>query len=96
MCIEHAPERHIVSCYMHLDSYIVNQGDSVEAGQEIGRVGRTGVQVSPPHLHFELRVDDRHVNPVRYMGDLIIPPKATQTYTYAIRAKRSRLARLRN
>jgi len=93
VCVEHAPERHVVSCYMHLDSYVVNEGDVLRAGQMLGRVGRTGVQVSPPHLHFELRVDDRHVNPVRYLGALIIPPKATQTYRYAIRAKRSRLAR---
>jgi len=94
VCVEHAPQRHVVSCYMHLDSYVVNEGDVLRAGQILGRVGRTGVQVSPPHLHFELRVDDRHVNPVRYLGDLIIPPKATQTYRYAIRAKRTRLARM--
>jgi murein DD-endopeptidase MepM/ murein hydrolase activator NlpD len=96
VCVEHAPERHVVSCYMHLDSYLVNEGDVLRAGQILGRVGRTGVQVSPPHLHFELRVDDRHVNPVRYLGDLIIPPKATQTYRYAIRAKRTRLARVQS
>ena len=35
------------------------------------------------------------MNPVRYLGALIIPPKATQTYRYAIRAKRSRLSRVR-
>jgi murein DD-endopeptidase MepM/ murein hydrolase activator NlpD len=96
VCVEHAPQRHVVSCYMHLDSYVVNEGDVLRAGQILGRVGRTGVQVSPPHLHFELRVDDRHVNPVRYLGDLIIPPKATQTYRYAIRAKRTRLARMQS
>lgn len=96
VCVEHAPPRHVVSCYMHLDSYVVNEGDVLRAGQMLGRVGRTGVQVSPPHLHFELRVDDRHVNPVRYLGELIIPPKATQTYRYAIRAKKSRLARIQN
>lgn len=96
VCVEHAPEHHVVSCYMHLDSFVVTEGDVLRAGQILGRVGRTGVQVSPPHLHFELRVDDRHVNPVRYLGDLIIPPKATQTYRYAIRAKRTRLARMQS
>jgi len=95
VCIEHAPERHVVSCYMHLDTYFITEGDSVKVGQEIGRVGRTGVQVSPPHLHFELRLDDRHVDPTKYLASLVIPPKATQTYRYAMRAQRMRLARTR-
>ena len=80
---------------MHLDRFVVTQGDTVKAGQEIGRVGRTGVQVSPPHLHFELRLDDRHVDPAKYLASLVIPPKATQTYRYAIRAQRTRIARAR-
>lgn len=95
ICIEHAPNRGVVSCYMHLDTYTISEGDTVKAGQEIGRVGRTGVQVSPPHLHFELRIDDRHVDPSRYLGALIIPPKATQTHLYAVAAQRQRLARVR-
>lgn len=95
VCIEHAPNRGVVSCYMHLDTYTISEGDVVTAGQEIGRVGRTGVQVSPPHLHFELRVEDRHVDPTRYLGALIIPPRATQTHLYALAAQRHRLARVR-
>jgi murein DD-endopeptidase MepM/ murein hydrolase activator NlpD len=95
VCIEHAPERHVVTCYMHLDLFTITQGDTVKAGQEIGRVGRTGVQVSPPHLHFELRVDDRHMDPTKYLASLVIPPKATQTYRYAMRAQRTRLARVK-
>jgi murein DD-endopeptidase MepM/ murein hydrolase activator NlpD len=95
VCIEHAADRHVVTCYMHLDTFIITEGDSVKSGQEIGRVGRTGVQVSPPHLHFELRLDDRHMDPARYLGALVIPPKATQTYRYALQAQRSRLARVR-
>jgi hypothetical protein len=95
VCIQHAPERHVVTCYMHLDTFIITEGDTVKAGQEIGRVGRTGVQVSPPHLHFELRIDDRHMDPAKYMAALVIPPQATQTYRYAMRAQRTRLARVR-
>ncbi len=96
ICIEHAPERHIVTCYMHLDTYNVSEGDAVEAGQMIGRVGRTGVQLSPPHLHFELRVDDRFMDPTRYLAGLVIPPKATQTYKIVMQAKRMRVAKARN
>jgi len=92
VCIEHAPERHVVTCYMHLDTFSVSEGEKVTAGQFIGRVGRTGVQLSPPHLHFELRVDDRFVDPARCMSSLVIPPKATQTYQIVMQAKRARLA----
>jgi murein DD-endopeptidase MepM/ murein hydrolase activator NlpD len=96
ICIEHAPERHIVTCYMHLDTYFITEGDTVTAGQEIGRVGRTGVQVSPPHLHFELRIDDRVVDPARHLAALVIPPRATQTYRIVMKAKRLKVAKARN
>ena len=95
MCIAHAPERRVVSCYMHLDTFTITEGDAVKAGQEIGRVGRTGVQLSPPHLHFEIRVDDRVTDPARSLAALCIPPKATQTHRYAVQAQRTRMARAR-
>lgn len=95
VCIEHAPDRGVVSCYMHLDIYTINEGDQVKSGQMIGRVGRTGVQVSPPHLHFEIRVDDRFVDPARHLAALVIPPKATQTYRIVMQAKRTRVANAR-
>ncbi len=39
--------------YAHLDSIAVDSGDSVEAGDIIGRVGNTGnARTTPPHLHF--------------------------------------------
>jgi len=53
-------------------------------------VGRTGVKVSPPHLHFEVRVDDRFTNPVRTLGDLVIPPQATMTQQYVLKARRAK------
>jgi murein DD-endopeptidase MepM/ murein hydrolase activator NlpD len=95
ICIAHGPERHVVSCYMHLDTFTITEGDTVKAGQEIGRVGRTGVQVSPPHLHFEIRLDDRYTDPTRSLGALCIPPRATQTHRYAVQAQRTRMARAR-
>jgi hypothetical protein len=90
LCIEHRPEHHIVSCYMHLSSYLVSQTEHVTAGETIGFVGRTGVKVSPPHLHLEVRVDNHFTNPLRTLGDFVIPPKATMTYRYVMKAKRAK------
>ena len=41
----------------------------------------------------ELRIDDRCVNPARYLAELVIPPKATQTYHSVMKATRLRRAR---
>ena len=78
---------------MHLSSYVVAEREEVKVGETIAFVGRTGVKVSPPHLHFEVRVDDRFTNPLRTLGDTVIPPQATMTHQYVLRAKR--LKRLR-
>ena len=39
-----------------------NQGEHVEQGQEIAEVGSTGNSTGP-HLHFEIRKEDRLVDP---------------------------------
>jgi hypothetical protein len=92
VCIEHTPEpKRIVSCYMHLGTYNVAERQEVKAGQVIGELGRTGVKVSPPHLHFELRVGDRTTNPLKTLGDTMIPPKATMTHQYVLRARRAKM-----
>jgi hypothetical protein len=91
VCINHDEEHKIVSCYMHLSSYTVAKDEHVTAGQRIGAVGRTGVKVSPPHLHFEIRVNERFTNPARYLAEMVIPPKATMTYRYMLKAKRAKL-----
>jgi murein DD-endopeptidase MepM/ murein hydrolase activator NlpD len=52
--------------YMHLSKILVNKGDKVESGQEIGRVGQTG-RATGPHLHFEVLVNGEHQEPVFYL-----------------------------
>jgi murein DD-endopeptidase MepM/ murein hydrolase activator NlpD len=88
-------DKEVVSCYMHLNGYQVAKGDAVTAGELIGWVGRTGVSNSPTHLHLEIRVDDRIVNPARYLADLVIPPSDTLTHQYNVAAKRARLRAMR-
>lgn len=48
--------------YAHCSNLFVNQGDHVEQGQEIAQVGSTGNSTGP-HLHFEIRVSERTVDP---------------------------------
>jgi murein DD-endopeptidase MepM/ murein hydrolase activator NlpD len=76
---------------MHLDRFFVATGQKVKAGDTIAIVGRSGVRRSPPHLHFEVRVDDRFRDPWRYFSDSIMPPNATVTHRYNVAKQKSRL-----
>lgn len=58
----------ITSAYGHLNKISVNVYQTVNAGQEIGRVGSTGDSTGP-HLHFEIRKNDIAVNPLQYIGN---------------------------
>ncbi len=48
--------------YAHCSELLVKQGDYIVQGQEIATVGSTGNSTGP-HLHFEIRVFERMVNP---------------------------------
>jgi len=54
------------SLYGHLKEIHVKSGDAVEAGSVIGTVGRTG-NATAYHLHFELVVEGRPVDPADYL-----------------------------
>ncbi|WP_082120018.1 M23 family metallopeptidase [Saccharothrix sp. ST-888] len=56
--------------YAHLSAITVRTGQSVGAGQQIGRSGATG-NVTGPHLHFEVRTGPAYgsdINPVSYLA----------------------------
>ena len=54
----------LTTLYGHASELLVSEGDVVQAGQEIARVGSTG-RSTGTHLHFEVRMGGRAVDPVR-------------------------------
>lgn len=56
----------IATRYGHLSRILVANGVRVVRGQMIGHMGSTG-RSTGPHLHYEVRMDGRAVNPVPFM-----------------------------
>ena len=58
--------RGIETRYGHLAQMLVRDGQQVKRGQLIGRMGSTG-RSTGNHLHYEVRIDGRAVNPIPFM-----------------------------
>lgn len=52
--------------YGHLSKIEVQVGDPIQRGQLIGAVGSTG-RSTGPHLHYELRLGEKAINPRRFL-----------------------------
>lgn len=52
--------------YAHLSKIYVTKGQKVNQGQSLGQSGMSG-RVTGPHLHFEVRKNDKPVNPMKYL-----------------------------
>ncbi|SDN49084.1 Murein DD-endopeptidase MepM and murein hydrolase activator NlpD, contain LysM domain [Acetanaerobacterium elongatum] len=55
----------VQTLYGHMSKRFVSVGDTVKKGEPIGLLGATG-NVTGPHLHFEIRVNGRYMNPSKY------------------------------
>jgi murein DD-endopeptidase MepM/ murein hydrolase activator NlpD len=58
--------RGISTRYGHMSAILVHEGDHIARGQQIGRMGSTG-RSTGNHLHYEVRIDGRPVNPIPFM-----------------------------
>ena len=60
--------------YGHLSRFAkgLNKGDKVRQGQIIGRVGQTGLATGP-HLHYEFRVNGKHIDPLSHKLPTAMP-----------------------
>ena len=61
-CVEVSHGNGVVTRYAHMSAFRAHVGQQVVAGQTIGAIGSTG-RSTGPHLHFEVRINDRPVNP---------------------------------
>ena len=57
----------LTTFYAHLSSASVRVGQSINSGQEVGKVGSTGWSTGP-HLHFETRVNGTAYDPMGWFG----------------------------
>lgn len=58
--------RGITTRYGHMSAILVSAGQHVTRGQQVGRMGSTG-RSTGNHLHYEVRIDGRAVNPIPFM-----------------------------
>jgi murein DD-endopeptidase len=62
-----------MSRYLHASQVIVKKGQRVAQGEVVILSGNSGVSTGP-HLHFEILVDGRHVDPIEWLKE---HPEAT-------------------
>ena len=55
--------------YAHMSHILVSKGQKITQGEKLGEVGNTGFSTGP-HLHFEVRIDGKPVNPANYLVEL--------------------------
>ncbi|WP_199533962.1 murein hydrolase activator EnvC family protein [Romboutsia weinsteinii] len=55
-----------VTLYAHNSALTASVGDRVQKGQVVAKIGSTGMSTGP-HLHFEIRINGSHTNPMNYL-----------------------------
>ena len=59
----------VETIYGHLSKILVRYGQEVKRGDVLGRVGSTGRYSTGPHLHYQVAVNDKVVDPLQYILD---------------------------
>ncbi|MCF8297405.1 MAG: M23 family metallopeptidase [Saprospiraceae bacterium] len=74
--------------YGHMSKIIVKAGQKVKRGEIIGYVGSSGTSTSP-HLHYEVRINDKPVNPVHYFFNDLSPEEYEKVIEISSRINQS-------
>jgi len=86
--LEHG--RGVQSLYGHLSKFVVKRGQEVDQGATIGLTGNSG-HSSGPHLHYEVRVNERPVNP-RGPGSTVVVAAPSARRSHMVAAKEPTMA----
>lgn len=66
MVVEVTHDNGLLTRYAHLSGYLAREGQVVNTGTPIAKVGSTG-RSTGPHLHFEIRKADEAINPKAFL-----------------------------
>jgi hypothetical protein len=76
--VEIAANSTLTTSYHHMSVIKARKGQVVSAGTVIGFIGSTG-QSTGPHLHFEVRISGKPVDPMPYLnGSSSVVPASTE------------------
>jgi murein DD-endopeptidase MepM/ murein hydrolase activator NlpD len=67
--------------YAHLSVMSVTEGQELRRGEEIGRVGMSG-RSTGSHLHYEVRIGNAPVNPVRFLNRPVVAQVAKSEFPF--------------
>ena len=71
-----ADKQHMEVTIMHLKNHDgPPTGTTVQPGDLIGYVGNTGITSTGPHMHIQIEVDGKRVNPEKYLASITQPQR---------------------
>ncbi len=73
-CVEISHGNGLMTRYAHMSGFAAVPGQEVNAGDAIGAIGSSG-RSTGPHLHFEVRINDRPVNPRPFLEARHVQPE---------------------
>ncbi len=62
-------DENLKTVYAHCSNIEVKKGQKVNQGDIIGKVGMSG-NATGPHLHFEIRLNEKFINPEEILGEI--------------------------
>ncbi|MFO7869791.1 MAG: M23 family metallopeptidase [Bacteroidales bacterium] len=72
------------SIYAHMSMILVKRGQKIKRGEVIGLVGNTGTSTGP-HLHYEIRKNNKPVNPINYFLNDLTPQEYDEMLRVSLR-----------
>jgi len=74
--------------YAHMSKYIVKRGQKVKRGEIIGYVGNSGISTAP-HLHYEVRKDNKKINPMNFYYNDLSPEEYEKMLEISLQSNQS-------